>query len=181
MKDPLKVDVTFDVSFDGQPSAAFLGIRSTEYVLLKAREFPVLKPICIILKKLLNTRELNKPFAGGMSSFTLFLMASAFLRSSPPFKCISECLLSFLQYYGSVFDYRNTYIMADCIVMLDGQLSTIGNLGLTVSSPLQPEFNVAYNVTRYEEIKACFWETYEKLMKAKEIGTTSGILGKILN
>lgn len=173
-----KVDLTFDASWDGQPSAAFLGIRNTEFVLSKSAEIPVLKPVCIIIKKLLNTYGLNKPFSGGMSSFTVFLMASAFIQMNPVFIRPSHCLLHFLDYYGNIFDYTKMAIMGGYIALLQTNNRNLVNVGIAISSPLQPEVNVAYNVTRYEEIRECFRKAHKKLIDLKskiENGKTDSI------
>jgi hypothetical protein len=54
------------------------------------------------------------------------------------------------------------------------------NASLSVSSPLQPEVNIAYNVTRFEEIRACFLDVYKKIMKEKENNKQEKILDRIL-
>ena len=101
-------------------------------------------------------------FIGGMSSFTLILMISAFLYRIMPYQRPSHCLLGILQYYGQVFDCSQMAVMNDCIMLIQNPGE---NYGLFVSSPLRPDFNVAYNVTRFEEIKECFCETYKGIMK----------------
>lgn len=181
--DAIRVDISFDVSFDGQLSAAYLGIRSTEYVLTKTSEFPLLRPTCIVLKKILNSYGLNKPYLGGMSSFTLLLMVTAFLHLNPFFQSPSQCLTSFLKYYGEIFDHKRMTIMGEHIVELyESSQCPAGleNVPFSVSSPLQPEINIAYNVTRFEEIKTCFLEVYKKIMKEKEGVKHEKILEKLL-
>jgi len=54
------------------------------------------------------------------------------------------------------------------------------NASLSVSSPLQPEINIAYNVTRFEEIRVCFLDVYKKIIQEKENAKQEKILEKIL-
>lgn len=42
--------------------------------------FPCLPPLVLVLKQLLLTRELNEVFTGGISSYSLILMAISFLQ-----------------------------------------------------------------------------------------------------
>ncbi len=64
------VDVTFDLSpQEGSGTTdpgmcAFLGARGTEFALARSRELPMLRPVCIVFKKLLHLARLNKPYAG---------------------------------------------------------------------------------------------------------------------
>jgi non-canonical poly(A) RNA polymerase PAPD5/7 len=71
---------------------------------------PDLKPIVIVLKKLLHAHDLNQPYHGGLSSYSLVLMTSAFLRMFNEIKSISKNLLEFLNYFGSYFDPSTTII-----------------------------------------------------------------------
>jgi len=166
-----------------------LGIRSTEYILIKSTELPLLRPICIVLKKILDSYDLNKPYLGGMSSFTLLLMTIAFFRLNPFFQSPSQCLTSFLKYYGEIFDYKRMSIIGEQIVELyenkqfhNNNQYPVGleNASLSVSSPLQPEINIAYNVTRFEEIRVCFLDVYKKIIQEKENAKQEKILEKIL-
>lgn len=42
--------------------------------------FPCLPPLVLVLKQFLLTRELNEVFTGGISSYSLILMAISFLQ-----------------------------------------------------------------------------------------------------
>ena len=117
-----------------------------------------------------------------MSSFTLLLMVISFMHVSPIYQSPSQYLINFLKYYGEVFDYKKTSIVGDRIVKLyeEQYLNGLENASLSISSPLQPGINIAYNVTRFEEIKTCFLETYNKIMKLKDSVDHEKILDKIL-
>eukprot|EP00826_Nyctotherus_ovalis_P050005 TRINITY_DN6086_c0_g3_i1.p4 TRINITY_DN6086_c0_g3~~TRINITY_DN6086_c0_g3_i1.p4 ORF type:complete len:125 (-),score=25.06 TRINITY_DN6086_c0_g3_i1:132-506(-) len=118
-----------------------------------------------------------------MSSFTLLLIIIAFMRLNPFFQSPSQCLTSFLKYYGEIFDYKRMAIMGEHIVELyESNQYPMGleNVPFSVSSPLQPEINIAYNVTRFEEIRGCFLKVYKKIMREKEGVKHEKILEKLL-
>jgi len=141
-----------------------MSINSTNYVMGKSIEYPMLRPVCIVLKELLKLHDLNKPFTGGISSFVVIIMILAFLKLSPVHTSPSKCLMALLCYYGSVFDYKTMIIANEEISFVYGS----ANDKLTIFHPLQPEINIAYNVTRFEEIRKCFMEGYRKIVRNEE-------------
>lgn len=66
-------------------------------------EFSDLKPIVMILKKLLETYNLNEPYHGGLSSYSLVLMTSTFLNTCSA-NSMGKNLSEFLNYYGNFFN-----------------------------------------------------------------------------
>lgn len=59
-----KMDITFEHSIETYCYHIFSGIQCIELVREKIRELPELKPITILLKKLLYQHDLNKPYFG---------------------------------------------------------------------------------------------------------------------
>lgn len=65
--------------------------------------FVDLKPIVMVLKKLLEASNLNQPYHGGLSSYSLVLMTSTFLNTCAA-NSMGKNLTEFLNYYGNYFD-----------------------------------------------------------------------------
>jgi DNA polymerase sigma len=42
--------------------------------------FPALHPLVVTLKYLLSVKGLNKPFKGGISSYSLLIMTAAYIK-----------------------------------------------------------------------------------------------------
>ena len=136
-----------------------------------------LKPIVILLKKLLHVNKLNIPYfgtiqtditqIGGISSFTLTLIVSAFLATSPPFPSVGHCFMNILEYFGKIFAAESMIVTQDCIAVTDFP-DFLGEATLFVSDPFRPEINAASNVTRFPEIKKCFSDAYDKLIQKYE-------------
>ena len=72
----MKVDITFDDSIEGEPSSVWYGIKFVEWMKVESDELPYLRPIVILLKKLVAIHGFNIPFHGGISSYVLTLMVS---------------------------------------------------------------------------------------------------------
>ena len=54
---------------------------------------PKLRQLMLVLKQLLRNGGLNKPFSGGLASYSLFLMAAAFVAQEDPSLSVGRLLL----------------------------------------------------------------------------------------
>jgi DNA polymerase sigma len=64
----------------------------------------------LVLKKLLQTHGLNHPYHGGLNSYSLVLITSAFLKRFSGVDSMSKNLLEFLRYFGYFFDPSTTVV-----------------------------------------------------------------------
>ncbi len=140
----------------------YYGLQCTGLATTLTRRHVYLRETVILLKKLLHSRGLNQSYQGGMSSFTLTLMVSAFLSVSPEFPSAAHCFLAVLQYFGKIFDPLNMAVVQDCIVLAPG-CSTCEGAPL-VADPFRPELNAARNVVRFGEVAALMREVHDRLM-----------------
>lgn len=65
----LNIDITLDEPNSGDHE--HLGIQCCKYIKQKLEEYPKLKVLALIFKKFLSLKNLNKPFSGGLSSYSL--------------------------------------------------------------------------------------------------------------
>lgn len=80
-----------------------------EYKLASLSEFPSLRPLYIIIRSLLELRNLTTPFEGGLSSYSIFIMiVTALKHSSGKFASddLGSQLLHVLDFYGSADLYK---------------------------------------------------------------------------
>lgn len=111
----LNIDVTFDglghmSSFDNpqssQPSAMSLALSSVH----KIKELQMLnvdlRSIVLIVKKLLAKYGLNKPYSGGLNSYSIVLMTSSFLKryGINNVSALSQNLSEFFKFFANHFD-----------------------------------------------------------------------------
>ncbi len=86
-------------------------------------KFSDLKPIVMILKKLLQKSKLNSPYHGGVSSYSLVLMTSTFLCMCSSVSQMGKNLTEFLNYYGNYFNPNATSLNGSCFYPIIGGVS----------------------------------------------------------
>jgi len=74
-----------------------------------------LKPIVLVLKKMLEQKGLNSPYHGGLSSYSIVLMVAAFLRHYRAIGVDSAAknLFEFLYFFGIYFNPNYYYILGE--------------------------------------------------------------------
>ena len=118
---------------------------------------------------MLNSRNLNISYLGGMNSYTLTLIVSAFLTTKPEISCPAQCLMETLKFIGTEFDSNNMIIVGDDVVEVKDAFN------LYVEDPFRPGVNVARNVRRFKEIKEVIGNCYDTLISSyKEWGEIEG-------
>lgn len=175
----LAVDISICDSFEGKEHQ---GIRAAYFVESKLIEYPILKPVCLILKKLLVKHEgYNDPYTGGLGSFSLFLMlyAAYFIEKINTFESFhneathpARLFTWFLTYFGEYFDMDTMAIMfmqeamplvvlkAYCGLTFDPERKT-----LCVLDPFNPKNNTTQKAFRIEQVCKLFSETMQKIFK----------------
>lgn len=75
---------------------------------------PQLRSILLVLKQLMRNAGLNKPFNGGLASYSLFLMAAAFITQEDLSQPVGVLLLKLLAFYsGTTIRGHSTMISND--------------------------------------------------------------------
>ncbi|XP_070187139.1 terminal nucleotidyltransferase 4B-like isoform X2 [Littorina saxatilis] len=107
----VKVDISF--SMDHNKSN---GVESAELIQKFLDEYPTLKYLVLVLKQFLLQRDMNEVFTGGISSYSLTLLAISFLQLHPrkdalePTSNMGVLLVEFFELYGRTFNYMRTGI-----------------------------------------------------------------------
>lgn len=85
-----------------------LGIQSSILVQQYMQTYPNLKEVSIVLKKFLANVDLNTPYFGGISSYSLVLLLVAYMNYFKIKDALnmtpSRLLMGFLDYYGNYFN-----------------------------------------------------------------------------
>lgn len=107
-KDTRARTIHLDISFD---SPEHHGLEAVVMVKQIVEEFPMIRPLVLILKQFLLDRGLLTAYTGGLSSYCLFLMVARYLQEQPSYwgDC-GSLLMGFLDFYGNCFDPRSTGI-----------------------------------------------------------------------
>lgn len=70
----LHIDITLDEPKKGSSEIQHLGIQCCNYIKSKIEQYPDLKIMALLFKKFLSLKNLNKPYKGGLSSYSLIQM-----------------------------------------------------------------------------------------------------------
>jgi DNA polymerase sigma len=126
-------------------------------------DFQDLKPIVLVLKKLLHNSNLNSPYHGGISSYSLVLMTSTFLYTNNAFS-MGKNLTEFLNYYGNFFNPLITGLNGE------GYMLNLNNADpIMVLDPLNITNNTTRNAFRIQEILQLFKRAHALIItKMKE-------------
>uniref|UniRef100_H2YFN4 Terminal nucleotidyltransferase 4A n=1 Tax=Ciona savignyi TaxID=51511 RepID=H2YFN4_CIOSA len=103
----IKVDISFNIRS---------GVQSVDLIKDFMKKYPVLPKLIFVLKQFLLVRELNEVWTGGVSSYSLILMAISFIQLHPrndsrDASCnLGVLLIEFFELYGRFFNYHSTCI-----------------------------------------------------------------------
>ncbi|XP_007953992.1 terminal nucleotidyltransferase 4A [Orycteropus afer afer] len=103
----VKVDISFNVE---------TGVRAAELIKSYMKKYALLPYLILVLKQFLLQRDLNEVFTGGISSYSLILMAISFLQLHPRIDArradenLGMLLVEFFELYGRNFNYLKTGI-----------------------------------------------------------------------
>jgi DNA polymerase sigma len=95
-------------------------MRAAYFVETNLIQYPILRPVCLILKKLLVKNGHSDPYSGGLGSYSLFLMlyAAYFIEKVGTFEGFhsenthpARLFAWFLTYFGEYFDMKTMAIM----------------------------------------------------------------------
>ncbi|XP_059195656.1 terminal nucleotidyltransferase 4A-like [Centropristis striata] len=103
----VKVDISFNVE---------TAVKAAQFIKSYLKKYTVLPPLIFVLKQFLLQRDLNEVFTGGISSYSLILMAISFLQLHPRIDTrraninLGILLIEFFELYGRDFNYMKTGI-----------------------------------------------------------------------
>ncbi|KAL7536631.1 hypothetical protein ACHAXR_010918 [Thalassiosira sp. AJA248-18] len=193
---PYNIDI--DVCFQ-QPN----GPESAELMHRFMESMPPLRPLTFVLKYFLASRDINKPFTGGIGSYLLQLMIVSFLqhrsREDMERNCggagmhfnLGSLLVDFLELYGVDFNYVTTGIS----VRHDGYYFPKGQqemknvfwqpsrpFSIAMENPLDPTADVGGGAFRIQMISRIFGHAFKTLLAyvSEPLEPTDSILAMII-
>ncbi|MEE6465544.1 hypothetical protein FKM82_006590 [Ascaphus truei] len=106
----LETEVKVDISFNVET-----GVKAAQFIKDYMKEYSLLPYLILVLKQFLLQRDLNEVFTGGISSYSLILMAISFLQLHPRIDArraenLGMLLVEFFELYGRNFNYLKTGI-----------------------------------------------------------------------
>ena len=122
----------------------------------------------MIIKKVFDETFLSMPYLGGISSYSLVLMVSAYLKSfdKDNLQSMSENLSGFFHFYGSGFKPHLHYLVGDQIIFCEDPSERPFNDSFIVVDPMDSRNNISHSTYRIRDIQ-------KALVKAFKIINTS--------
>ncbi|KAM3872688.1 terminal nucleotidyltransferase 4A-like [Diretmus argenteus] len=155
----VKVDISFNVE---------TAVKAAQLIKSYLKMYTVLPPLIFVLKQFLLQRDLNEVFTGGISSYSLILMAINFLQLHPRIDTrrtninLGILLIEFFQLYGRDFNYLKMGIRvknAGAYLAKEEMVKSMGNGSrpsmLCIEDPLQPGNDVgrsSYGVLHVKQV-----------------------------
>ncbi|XP_056376712.1 terminal nucleotidyltransferase 4A isoform X2 [Hyla sarda] len=187
----VKVDISFNVR---------TGVKAAQFIKDCMKEYSLLPYLILVLKQFLLQRDLNEVFTGGISSYSLILMAISFLQLHPRIDAkranenLGMLLIEFFELYGRNFNYLKTgirirnggaYIAKEEIMkaMANGYRPSM----LCIEDPLLPENDVGRSSYGAVQVQQAFDYAYlvlshtvSPLARSYPNRDTESILGRII-
>ncbi|XP_024123909.1 terminal nucleotidyltransferase 4A [Oryzias melastigma] len=187
----VKVDISFNVE---------TAVKAAQFIKSYLKKYSVLPPLIFVLKQFLLQRDLNEVFTGGISSYSLILMAISFLQLHPRIDTrrtninLGILLIEFFELYGHDFNYMKTGIRVKnggAYLSKEEMLKTMGNGNrpsmLCIEDPVQPGNDVCRNSYGVLQVKQVFDFAYmalshgvSPLTRGYPIKEYDSILGRII-
>ena len=128
--------------------------------------YPQIFDIVYIMKRYLYNRKLNKSYQGGLSSYSLFLLTLAFIKS---YKnkyeiAIGSLFIEYLYFYSN-FNFYNTVIQPnkDDNIFENIEENNLQKFNLNIIDPITG-LNVAKSTFKIDQIQIAFKNGYENIV-----------------
>ncbi|KAM9806055.1 terminal nucleotidyltransferase 4A-like [Syngnathus typhle] len=158
-----KTEVKVDISFNVETA-----VKAAHFIKSYLKKYTVLPPLIFVLKQFLLQRDLNEVFTGGISSYSLILMAISFLQLHPRIDTrraninLGILLIEFFELYGRDFNYMKMGIRVNggAYLSKEEMLKAMGNGNrssmLCIEDPVQPGNDVGRSSYGILQVKQVF-------------------------
>jgi predicted nucleotidyltransferase len=172
LKDYLKVDISFEDQSAGI-GGKHVGLMAATWVKEMLSEYPFAQELVLALKQVLYLQGLHSAYLGGLSSYSLVLWVTAYLRTFPC-KSSGEALLAILKHYADI-DLKSTGVGLHA----DGKYyyprpQPVFTLCETMD-PVTPGNNTTKGAYRITEVQSLFRKSYEQLQAALSQGSKDAL------
>jgi DNA polymerase sigma len=117
----------------------------------------------MIIKKIFDETYLSMPYYGGISSYSLVLMVSAYLNRYDEDKdqSLSRNLSGFFHFYGVGFKPNLYYLKGDSIEFCEDQLQRPSSDPFIVLDPLDLSNNISHSTFRFKDIQRALVQAFK--------------------
>jgi len=163
------VDIAFEVN---------TGFENTKIVQSFLAQYPLLRPLTLVIKYYLKQNYLNDTWSGGIGSYTLVILILSYLQNHTKSRGLgttegenlADLLIGFFDFYGRKFDYTEQVISVKDKCYYNKKSRRWFNEefphSLSVEDPHNPEIDVGSASFQITKAKAAFEEAYLRLTDA---------------
>ena len=98
--------INIDLTFTSDEKEYKRPGQIVNYINASLKKYEEIRPLLLVIKRYFRVMKMNKSFTGGLSSYSLFLLILAFLKSNEQQLSLSKALYYFMEKY-SIFDFKN--------------------------------------------------------------------------
>jgi len=150
-------------------------------------QYPLIRPLVVLLKFILRQRNLNETYTGGVGSYLLLNLVYAYvqhlIRTNEEDKILNvgKLFIGFLKFYGEEFNYRELGIS----IMDGGEFfrkwhrNFSNNEGICLENYQDPNQDIGKGAYNYSRISLLFRELLHTLYKVKN--SSESYLASIIN
>jgi len=167
LKFSVRPGIPVDLSFDELHGPLSVAPTRTIFELV-----PEILAAQLFFKSVLRLHQLDQPYSGGISSYSLQLMLTAYVQIFGKQDNITEFILGFCDYFGNKFNYVLTGIDVSnhgCLFSrFDEEYMTYEPpTTLCIKDPLNPRNKLGQNSFKIPEIKYVFSDIYTSIKSGK--------------
>ena len=159
--------------------------KQIEFIKIALSEYPEMRPLIKIIKKILQIKNMNNSYHGGMSSYCLFLLIYSYFKfyyrqlENNQNKEINYgfLLMGILSFYINYIDFNYIKIdpSLDIPFINEFSLETIP----TIIEPISKQ-NAAKTIYKIFDVVNCLRNVYEDIFKILEINSDNNLIFQLL-
>ena len=162
--------------------------KQIEFINSSLSEYPEMKPLIKIIKKILQLKNMNNSYLGGMSSYCLFLLIYSYFKfyykktenNKIENKEINYGLLliEILSFYTNYIDFNYTIIdpNSDIPFVNEYHLETIP----TIIEPISKQ-NAAKTIYKIYDVVECLHQVYQDIFRILETNTGNNLIFELMD
>ena len=161
--------------------------KQIEFINSSLSEYPEMKPLIKIIKKILQLKNMNNSYLGGMSSYCLFLLIYSYFKFY--YKKIENnkienkeinyglLLIEILSFYTNYIDFNYTIIdpNSDIPFINEYHLETIP----TIIEPISKQ-NAAKTIYKIYDVVECLHQVYQDIFRILETNTGNNLIFELM-
>ena len=172
LKDYVKVDISFEDQSEGV-EGKHVGLMAVTWVKEMLAEYPFAQELVLCLKQVLYLQGLHSAYLGGLSSYSLVLWVTAYLRTFPC-KSSGEALLAILKHYADV-DLKTTGVGLHTDSKYYYPRSQPAFTLCETMDPVTPGNNTTKGAYRIADVQLLFRKSYELLQAGLSQGSKDAL------